>query len=62
MSELNSRYGGTLVDPMVHCDEQKDLVAYANYLPSLQISERSLCDSPPHFRGHSKSSTAGFVF
>ena len=37
-------YGGDLVDLMVRSEEAEVLKAEANGLPSLQISERSICD------------------
>jgi sulfate adenylyltransferase len=43
-SILNSPYGGTLVDLLVPADELAEVKAYANKLPSIQISERSACD------------------
>jgi sulfate adenylyltransferase len=43
-TELISPYGGALVDLMVAPDEQEAFKAYANTLPAIQISERSLCD------------------
>jgi sulfate adenylyltransferase len=39
-----SPYGGSLVDLMVGHEMLADLKAYANRLPSLQLSERSVCD------------------
>ena len=41
---LISPYGGGLVDLMVDADARDDVTAYAQRLPSLQISERSVCD------------------
>ncbi len=41
---LISPYGGGLVDLMVNADALDDMMAYAQRLPSLQISERSVCD------------------
>ncbi len=41
---LNSPYGGKLVDLMVPAAEFEDRKARANRLPSLQLSERSVCD------------------
>jgi sulfate adenylyltransferase len=41
---LISPYGGTLVDLFVPPDELDEVTAYANTLPSLQLSPRSLCD------------------
>ena len=43
-SSLTSPYGGKLVDLMVPAAEFEDLKARANRLPSLQLSERSVCD------------------
>ena len=37
-------YGGTLVDLMVPAAELAETIAYANSLPSVQISERAVCD------------------
>src|SRR5262245_50066534 len=39
-----SPYGGKLVDLTVPASEIDDLKARASYLPSLQLSERSVCD------------------
>jgi sulfate adenylyltransferase len=41
---LIAPYGGTLVDLMVPAEEQADLKARASQLPSVQLSERSICD------------------
>lgn len=41
---LQPPYGGALVDLIVPPSELKELEAYANSLPSLQISERAVCD------------------
>ena len=43
-STLISPYGGALVDLMVPPEALEDVRAYANRLPSLQLSERSVCD------------------
>jgi sulfate adenylyltransferase len=43
-SLLIAPYGGRLVDLVVPVAERDDLKAYANMLPSLQISERAVCD------------------
>ncbi len=43
-STLLSPYGGTLVDLLVSADEHDELKSYADRLPSIQISERSVCD------------------
>ena len=43
-STLISPYGGKLIDLMAPADEMDSLKAYANQLPSLQLSERSICD------------------
>jgi len=43
-STLISPYGGRLIDLMAPADEMESLKAYANQLPSLQLSERSICD------------------
>jgi sulfate adenylyltransferase len=37
-------YGGTLVDLMVPAAELAETITYANSLPSIQISERAVCD------------------
>lgn len=37
-------YGGDLINLMCPEEERKTLALYANSLPSLQLSERSLCD------------------
>ena len=44
MATLIAPYGGGLVDLFVGPDEIKDLKAEAAILPSIQISERSVCD------------------
>lgn len=41
---LIAPYGGTLVDLMVPPDEIEDVKAAASHLPSIQLSERSICD------------------
>jgi sulfate adenylyltransferase len=41
---LNAPYGGVLVDLLVAEEERDSLKAHAARLPSLQISERALCD------------------
>ena len=41
---LQPPYGGALVDLLVARSELKELEAYANSLPSLQISQRAVCD------------------
>src|SRR5690349_12660189 len=43
-TSLISPYGGNLVDLIVPPDTCKELIGYANYLPWVQITERSLCD------------------
>ena len=43
-STLIAPYGGRLVDLMVPPEAQDDVRAYATRLPSLQLSERSVCD------------------
>src|SRR5262245_4827328 len=43
-SAMISPYGGRLVDLRVPAGEIEDLKARASYLPSLQLSERSVCD------------------
>jgi sulfate adenylyltransferase len=42
--ELISPYGGHLVDLMIPADQLAEARAYANTLPSIQISERAACD------------------
>ena len=44
VSPLITPYGGTLVDLMVPTPEHADLKAYAGQLPSIQLSERTVCD------------------
>ncbi len=41
---LISPYGETLVDLMVQGDERDELIAKSVHFPSIQISQRSLCD------------------
>ena len=41
---LLAPYGGTLVNVMVPPDEREQLRAYASTLPSVQLSERTVCD------------------
>lgn len=43
-TRLISPYGGRLVDLMAPPEDAADLKTYANHLPSIQISERSVCD------------------
>ena len=43
-SLLITPYGGKLVDLLVPAEELDELRSYASRLPSLQISERSVCD------------------
>jgi sulfate adenylyltransferase len=43
-SNLISPYGGSLVNLMVPLESLAELKAYAGSLPSLQISERAVCD------------------
>lgn len=43
-TELIGPYGGELVDLLAHPEERDEVRAYANRLPSIQISERSVCD------------------
>ena len=43
-SLLITPYGGNLVDLLVPAEELDELRSYASRLPSLQISERSVCD------------------
>ncbi|MBI3762566.1 MAG: adenylyltransferase, partial [Chloroflexi bacterium] len=44
MSKLNAPCGGRLVDLLVPAEERDELKAHAGRLPSLQLSERSVCD------------------
>ena len=44
MQNLIEPYGGTLVDLVVGRHQRADLLAEAGNLPSLQLSERSVCD------------------
>lgn len=44
MSDLISPFGGQLIDLFVSSESLHDATAYANRLPSLQLSERSVCD------------------
>jgi sulfate adenylyltransferase len=41
---LIAPYGGHLVNLLVPAEQQAELRAYANHLPSLQLSERAVCD------------------
>ncbi|MDX6305172.1 MAG: sulfate adenylyltransferase [Blastocatellia bacterium] len=43
-ASLVSPYGGKLVDLLVPQEERDELKAFASRLPSIQISERSVCD------------------
>ena len=43
-ASLISPYGGTLVDLRVAAEAQDDLKAHASQLPSIQMSERAICD------------------
>lgn len=43
-STLISPYGGTLVDLMVPAESRAELSHYANRLPSVRLSDRSVCD------------------
>ena len=42
--EVIPPYGGKLVNLVVRGEEHRELLKYANKLPSLQLSPRSLCD------------------
>ena len=44
MNKLIDPYGGELVDLIIGESEKDNLLAEASAVPSLQISERSLCD------------------
>ena len=41
---LISPYGGELVNPLIPEEERASVVAYANHLPSVRLSERAICD------------------
>ncbi len=41
---LTEPYGGSLVDLMIPAAERAEKIAYANSLPSLRLSPRSVCD------------------
>ena len=43
-NELITPYGGQLIDLMAPADEVTHLKTYAGKLPSIQLSERSICD------------------
>lgn len=43
-AELNSPYGGELIDLVVKGDEYEELLEKSSRLPSIQISQRALCD------------------
>ena len=43
-SSLISPFGGELVNLLVPPEAVNDLKAYASHLPSVQLSERSICD------------------
>ena len=43
-SKIIAPYGGKLVDLSVPADEVEERKAYANQLPSIQLSQRSICD------------------
>ncbi len=42
--ELNSPYGGKLIDLLVKGEEREELLEKSNRLPSIKISQRALCD------------------
>lgn len=44
MATLITPYGGRLVDLLVPAEEREELRAAATHLPSIQISERAVCD------------------
>lgn len=44
LAQLIAPYGGHLVDLMIPAEELAEARAYANTLPSIQISERAACD------------------
>ena len=41
---LISPYGGALADLLVRAENREELTAYANRLPSVQLTERAICD------------------
>lgn len=43
-SLLITPYGGTLVDLVIPSEEREHLAKYAGGLPSIQLTERQLCD------------------
>lgn len=43
-SPLLTPYGGTLVDLLVSAEEREAVKAHASHLPSIQLSERAVCD------------------
>lgn len=43
-TKLIDPYGGKLVDLLVSADELDELKDYASHLPSIQLSDRALCD------------------
>ena len=43
-TDLIAPYGGALIDLKVSEEDIADLLVYANQLPSIQLSERSVCD------------------
>jgi sulfate adenylyltransferase len=43
-AELNTPYGGELIDLLVKGEEREELLEKSSHLPSVQISQRSLCD------------------
>ena len=43
-AELNSPYGGELIDLVVKDEEYEELLEKSSRLPSIQISQRALCD------------------
>jgi sulfate adenylyltransferase len=43
-AELNSPYGGELIDLVVKGEEYEELLEKSSRLPSIQISQRALCD------------------
>lgn len=48
---LLSPYGGDLINLVCPDEETKELPVYANSLPALQLSGRSLCDPGINARG-----------
>ena len=43
-TQLIEPYGGKLIDLLVNEADREELTKYAGYLPSIQLTERQLCD------------------